>query len=151
MVIFLSFPYFPYCITQAIPSRLSSRKKFSTASKSGGASAPGPAGKPPESQGSLPTIVIGSFAVGAAFCSRQSHSRKCVQEAQDRLSMCPVPRARPCAWRLQQTSPSRSQRPDHECALASSIAISIRLSPSLSTTCTHLPYGQARSGGLGGS
>ncbi|XP_028776483.1 uncharacterized protein LOC114733237 [Neltuma alba] len=52
---------------RAIPSCLSSRKKFSTASKSGGDSIPGSAGKPPESQGSLSKFVIGSFAVGAAF------------------------------------------------------------------------------------
>ncbi|KAI9113675.1 hypothetical protein K1719_014926 [Acacia pycnantha] len=52
---------------RAIPSCLSSRKKFSTASKSGGASIPGSTGKPPESQGSLSKFVIGSFAVGAAF------------------------------------------------------------------------------------
>ncbi|XP_054821997.1 MICOS complex subunit MIC60, mitochondrial [Prosopis cineraria] len=52
---------------RAIPSRLSLRKKFSTASKLGGASIPGSTGKPPESQGSLSKFVIGSFAVGAAF------------------------------------------------------------------------------------
>lgn len=50
-----------------MPSCLSSRKKFSTASKPGGASPPDSAGKPPESQGSLSKFVIGSVAVGAAF------------------------------------------------------------------------------------
>ncbi|KAK7247461.1 hypothetical protein RIF29_42344 [Crotalaria pallida] len=50
-----------------IPSYLSSRKEFSTASKPGGASDPGSTGKPPESNGSLSKFFIGSVAVGAAF------------------------------------------------------------------------------------
>ncbi|CAL0329955.1 unnamed protein product [Lupinus luteus] len=50
-----------------IPSHLSSRKEFSSASKPSRASTPGSTGKPPESNGSLPKFFIGSVAVGAAF------------------------------------------------------------------------------------
>ncbi|KAK7358937.1 hypothetical protein VNO77_00878 [Canavalia gladiata] len=54
-------------INQQTPSRLSSRKKFSTASKPGGASAPGSTGTPPDSNGSLSKFFVGSVALGAAF------------------------------------------------------------------------------------
>ncbi|XP_027365668.1 uncharacterized protein LOC113872363 [Abrus precatorius] len=47
-------------------SHLASRKKFSTASKPGGASAPS-SGTPPESHGSLSKFFVGSVAVSAAF------------------------------------------------------------------------------------
>ncbi|KAF1887795.1 hypothetical protein Lal_00023803 [Lupinus albus] len=53
-------------ITQ-IPSYLSSRKEFSSASKPSRASAPVSTGKPPESNGSLSKFFVGSVAVGAAF------------------------------------------------------------------------------------
>ncbi|CAL0325147.1 unnamed protein product [Lupinus luteus] len=57
----------PRCFITQIPSHLSSRKKLSSISKPGGASAPGSTGKPPESNGSLSKFFIGSVAVGAAF------------------------------------------------------------------------------------
>lgn len=61
------YPSFLHYIIQKIPSHLSSRKKFSNASRPGGASAPGSTGKPPESNDSLSKFFIGSVAVGAAF------------------------------------------------------------------------------------
>lgn len=52
---------------QQKPAFLSSRKEFSTGSKQNTPSQPGSAGKPPETGGSLPKVIIGSVAVGAAF------------------------------------------------------------------------------------
>lgn len=52
---------------QQIPAFLSSRKELSTVSKQNTPSQPGSAGKPPESGGSLPKVIVGSVAVGAAF------------------------------------------------------------------------------------
>jgi mitofilin len=52
---------------QQIPSFLSSRKEFSTVSKQNTPSHSGSAGKPPESGGSLPKVIVGSVAIGAAF------------------------------------------------------------------------------------
>lgn len=57
----------PRQITTQIPAFLSSRKEFSTGSKQNASSGPGSAGKPSESRGSLPKIIVGSVAVGAAF------------------------------------------------------------------------------------
>lgn len=57
----------PRQITTQKPAFLSSRKEFSTGSKQNTPSQPGSAGKPPETGGSLPKVIIGSVAVGAAF------------------------------------------------------------------------------------
>lgn len=50
---------------QQIPA-LSLRKEFSTGTQKNASSEPGPAGNPPKS-GTLPKVLIGSVAVGAAF------------------------------------------------------------------------------------
>ncbi|KAK7399498.1 hypothetical protein VNO78_10682 [Psophocarpus tetragonolobus] len=54
-------------IYQQIPLHISSQKNFSTASKSGDVSVSGSPGKPPESNGTLSKLFIGTVALGAAF------------------------------------------------------------------------------------
>ncbi|KAI4317228.1 hypothetical protein L6164_025117 [Bauhinia variegata] len=57
----------PRQFANQIPSYLSSRRKFSSASKQGGDSPPVSTGKLPESPSSLSKFVVGSVALGAAF------------------------------------------------------------------------------------
>lgn len=57
---------------EQIPSFLSSRKSFSAESHRNGPQGSGTNGKPPESGGPLPKIIVGSVALGAAFFAAYS-------------------------------------------------------------------------------
>lgn len=57
---------------EQIPSFLSTRKSFSAESHRNGPQGLGSNGKPPESGGPLPKIIVGSVALGAAFFAAYS-------------------------------------------------------------------------------
>ncbi|XAR48036.1 hypothetical protein NMG60_11030730 [Bertholletia excelsa] len=71
-----SFRRSPTWIATQVPSYLSSRKQHSAASKPNAPQGSGSTGKPPESGNSLPKIIIGTLALGAAFLTAYQFNQR---------------------------------------------------------------------------